>query len=146
MDYTELSEEICQVHIRYAGIMNRMQSLLLSKGEDSLLIWLDTREDKVTSRDIADHFQLTTGRVANILKSAENKGYILRTQNTEDLRRVYVELTSEGRDRARKIYRQMVKEHSALLELLGEQRALGMIETMEDVFRLVTESEIYAGV
>lgn len=76
MDYQKLSEELCELHIQYAGTMSRLLSETYARGEDGLLLWLANRNQRTYSADIANHFSLSTGRVANILKNLEQKHMI----------------------------------------------------------------------
>lgn len=142
MDYSEISEELCQLHIRYAGAMSRVQRSLSANGEDGFLLWLDRRKERTCSSDISRHFHLTTGRVANVLRALEKKGFISRCQDPEDLRRVYVEITDRGRSYAQDCYQNMLQNHQSMLEAVGEADAVHLVEVMGHLLKLVEEERL----
>lgn len=57
----------------------------------------------MSSGELADSMDLTSGRIANILKSLEKKDLIFREKASGDKRYVIAGLTDKGRDKIRKI-------------------------------------------
>ena len=80
-----------------------------------------TEEPPLTPSQIAECSHLSPARVANVLRALEDKGWIERSHNTEDRRRVTVTLTEQGEaERARR--RAEFDAHGAeFLRELGEQ-------------------------
>ena len=78
-------------------------------------------EADLTPSQIAECSHLTPARVANVLRALEEKGWIERSHDTEDRRRVTVTLTEQGEaERARR--RAEFDAHGAeFLRELGEQ-------------------------
>lgn len=105
------------------------------------MLWLNGRRERTCSSDISRHFHLTTGRVANVLRALERKGLVVRSQDPEDLRRVYVELTDPGRDYAQECYQKMLRDHQSLLETIGEEDAANLMEVMSHILKLVEEEK-----
>lgn len=123
MDYRQLSEELCDMHFRYARELKELLTLINTRGEDAVLIWASRQEGPVYAMDIISCFDLSAGRVANILKQMEKRGYITRTPDADDLRRSHILLTEEGKQAAGVKYEQMVSGHQKLLKIFGESDA-----------------------
>ena len=69
------------------------------KGECRLLSFLKIDpERKYQPGELAKELGLTTARIASILKTLEKKGYILRECSPEDKRKVFVEITENGKE------------------------------------------------
>jgi DNA-binding MarR family transcriptional regulator len=58
----------------------------------------------ITAGDLAKQSGLTTGAVTAVLDRLERKGYVRRTRDTADRRRVLIEMTDEARQRAMEFY------------------------------------------
>ena len=72
------------------------------------------REGRMTAGRLAEATGLTTGAVTTVLDRLEQAGYARRVRDTDDRRRVYVEVTEETHRRAGSFY----AEHAALAESL----------------------------
>lgn len=144
MDYKQLSDELCQMHITYAGAINQALDRISAKGEDGIVLWLGQRKQDTFPTDIVKHFHLSPGRVANILKVLEQKGAIVRSPDPEDGRKVQVRLTEKGKAYARECYTGMVEQHTWLLETLGEKEAVHLARIMKQVLRMVEQGQIKA--
>lgn len=76
------------------------------KGTSPLLLELKKAKDKnkeITAGDISKRFNISTARVAALLKDLEEKEYVVRNKLKNDLRVTIVELTLKGEDEALKI-------------------------------------------
>src|SRR5919109_1824865 len=62
------------------------------------------REGRMTAGRLAEATGLTTGAVTTVLDRLEQAGYARRVRDTDDRRRVYVEVTEETRRRAGSFY------------------------------------------
>lgn len=67
-----------------------------NKGEIGVLSYLAFDNDKVTSGILSEKLNVTTPRMASILNSLENKGYIKRSSDDSDKRKSLVTITSKG--------------------------------------------------
>ena len=123
MDYRPLSEELCEMHFLYARELKELLAMINTRGEDAVLIWASRQEGPVYAMDIISCFDLSAGRVANILKQMEKRGYITRTPDADDLRRSHILLTDEGKQAAAVKYEQMISGHQKLLKVFGESDA-----------------------
>lgn len=113
--------------------MTRIGTMLACGGEDGVLLWLEHCREAY-ARDIIEHFGLTAGRVANITRRLEERGYIHRESDAKDQRRARITLTSEGHERAAVIYGEMDRCHRAFVEQLGEEapRFLQTLDRLTD--------------
>jgi len=122
-----LAAELDQLHIDHTQAFSRIAGVLAQNGESGVLIWLSRRNAETYATDIIEHFGLTPGRVANIVKRLETRGDIRRLQDREDLRRVRIYLTDQGTARAGTLFEEMHEAHARLLRELGESQAREML-------------------
>lgn len=142
MDIMKLSDELCQLHITYAGVINRVTNEISAKGEDGIVMWIYSRHQETCPTDIVRHFNLSTGRVTNILRSLEKKQLLFRLHSPEDQRRVCVYLTDKGKSFAKETYAQMVDRHAKLIELVGAEEMLKMMKLVEHIMILAENNKI----
>lgn len=121
-----------QIHIDHAKQLTQIANALSSSGESGVLLWLNQQEEDVFATDIIDHFGLTPGRVANIMKKLEDKGYVFRQHPNDDLRRSYIRLTETGRDFAEKLYQQMSENNENIINAYGEEQTLICLQNLRD--------------
>lgn len=95
------------------------------------------RDKAVCAGELAECVGLTSGRVANILKQLERKGYIERTPGTQDKRKVLVCLTAAGREYAKQVYRKEVDGYAWLLRVLGETDAREFMRLLKQGVKLL---------
>lgn len=97
-------------------------------------------EEPLTPSVIADRSRLTSARVANVLRSLEEKGWIRREHATDDRRRVTVTITEAGdAERARR--RAEFEKHAAgFLAQLGEDDTREAIRILKHCNQIVSEN------
>lgn len=132
MDIQKTVHEMNQIHIDHAKQLTQIANALSSSGESGVLLWLNQQEEDVFATDIIDHFGLTPGRVANIMKKLEDKGYVFRQHPNDDLRRSYIRLTETGRDFAEKLYQQMSENNENIINAFGEEQTLICLQNLRD--------------
>lgn len=132
MDKQKTVHEMNQIHIDHAKQLTQIANALSSSGESGVLLWLNQQEEDVFATDIIDHFGLTPGRVANIMKKLEDKGYVFRQHPNDDLRRSYIRLTETGRDFAEKLYQQMSENNENIINAFGEEQTLICLQNLRD--------------
>jgi DNA-binding MarR family transcriptional regulator len=72
------------------------------------------REGRLTAGQLAAQTGLTSGAITTAIDRLEKAGHARRVRDTDDRRRIYVELTEEARRNARSFY----LEHAELAESL----------------------------
>ena len=127
MNYQELTEELCDLHFRYAPAVNKLDSFRFFRGEDGALIWLYKRNASACASDLVEAFGLTPGRVANIVRKLEQQSYITRAQDCSDQRRSHIYLTPSGAETAKRKYSEMLSCFQSILDQLCEEDAAAYV-------------------
>lgn len=123
MDIEQLTQELNQLHIDHAKIFSMAANSFASFGETGVMLWLSCQQDEVFAVDIIEHFGITAGRVANIIKKLEERGYLSRKHNYVDLRKSNIRLTESGAAYAAGLYERMNANHLQIIKALGEEDA-----------------------
>lgn len=94
--YEELAREFLADLTR---IGQRITPMVLNstRGETALLMTLFRTGSPLSPGELADASHVSSARVANILRSLEDKGLVTRSHSESDRRRVEVTLTEAGR-------------------------------------------------
>ena len=88
---------------------------------------LDQR-GRMTAGELAEASGLTTGNVTAMLDRMERAGYATRVRDSEDRRRVYVELTPDAREVGREIYAPLAEGGEKLAKRYSEHELELLLE------------------
>ena len=135
MSLDVLALEFTDMQLKYSKEISAFLDRASAFGQDRILIYLYKENDHILVGDLTNELQMSTGRIANILKELERKGYILRIQQREDKRKYEVCLTKRGENYSRELYADMVANHRALMEQLGETDGEQLLKLSEKVLR-----------
>lgn len=135
MSLDVLALEFTDMQLKYSKEISAFLDKASAFGQDRILIYLYKENDHILVGDLTNELQMSTGRIANILKELERKGYILRIQQREDKRKYEVCLTKSGKNYSRELYADMVANHRALMEQLGETDGEQLLKLSEKVLR-----------
>ena len=135
MSLDVLALELTDMQLKYSKEISAFLDRASAFGQDRILIYLYKENDHILVGDLTNELQMSTGRIANILKELERKGYILRIQQREDKRKYEVCLTKSGKNYSRELYADMVANHRALMEQLGETDGEQLLKLSEKVLR-----------
>ena len=116
----DYAEKLNKLDIEHPQALKRLRMALASGGEEGVLRWLDQRRQDTYAVDIIGHFGLTAGRVANIMKKLEERGYIQRIPDADDQRRARIFLTEEGHRKAALLQQEMDHRNQLIIERLGD--------------------------
>ena len=133
----ELVQEMNNLHIEHAKKINQLLSQFASSGEPGVLLYLREQQGETYAVDIIDHFGLTPGRVANIVKKLEERGFIERQISFQDMRKYCIQLTDSGRVQADKLYEQMSQKHLKFIEALGEDEIIHVIGNLNKILPIL---------
>ncbi len=116
-----------------------------TRGEMAVVLVLhmadEAGEPALTPSDIAERSHLTSARIANVLRSLEEKGWISREHASDDRRRVTVTLTPAGdAERARR-RAEFEQRAAAFLQRLGEQDTRDAIRILKHCNQIVDEDK-----
>lgn len=106
--------------VYYLKTPRRLEYFL--KGESRVLTYI-SRCPHVNAGDISAALDMTSPRVAGILRSLEKKGYILRKTGESDKRTVIVTATDEGKEFVKSGADELRRSLSELIELMGAERS-----------------------
>ena len=127
---------VTEMQYKYTKDIFMLINQAASMGEERVLTYLYKEQDNVLPGQLTEELQLSTGRIANILKRLEEKGYIERQRRDKDKRRVEVSLTEKGKAFAAEKYQENLQSHRMLLERLGEEDAKELLRIFEKVFQI----------
>ena len=141
MTFTEKAEEVFALKTRQYELGIGRESDFASTGEDGVLYRLLIGDAEGTlAGDLARSMGLTSGRIANILKQLEAKGYVARSTGQSDRRQVNVQLTEEGRSHIRDAYDDNIRVIEENLRLLGEADANEYIRILGRIIETFPQS------
>jgi DNA-binding MarR family transcriptional regulator len=122
VDYNELAEELMQsmMLLRKTGQHKHVQEGI--HGE-AFILHLIKNCRKMVPGEVCCEMGISSARVAAVLNNLEDKGFITRRIDTDDRRRVIVELTSEGEVKAEEHLKDHIRKIVDVLMVLGEHDA-----------------------
>jgi DNA-binding MarR family transcriptional regulator len=95
---------------------------------DHRCLELIERRGGLTAGQLAELSGLSTGAVTTVLDRLERAGYVRRVRDSNDRRRVLVEVTSEGRRMAEEIFAPLIAESRAMLNTYTDEQLAFLIE------------------
>lgn len=128
--FTPSYDELAQELLRELGQLGRAvgpKALNATRGETAVLMTLFRSDEPLTPGSLGSFAQVSSARMANILRSLEEKGLVTRAHSSEDRRSVHVALTDEGRRRASAIRQERAQAVVRYLEALGPDDATELV-------------------
>jgi DNA-binding MarR family transcriptional regulator len=84
-----------------------------------------------TASEVSSKFNVTPAAVTHILNPLEKRGYVKRSRDPDDRRSVIINLTEKGNQLAEALVRETENRLAGLVEHLGEEDTLKLIELLE---------------
>ncbi len=131
VEVQDLTRDLLDLQMEEPRAMLRFREMASAEGEDLILLCLLHTGDSMLAGDLADLTGLTSGRIANILRRLEERGYISRTQGMRDRRKVHVSLTGAGEEKSRQVLLEAGENWSGLLEDLGTEDAGSLVRILK---------------
>lgn len=141
MDNQKLVEEACRIHIEKSKELGQLAEGFIGRSENRILLWL-SRQEAPCAVDVMEYFGLSAGRVSNILKVLEKKGYIERSREAEDHRRVIIVVTEKGMRCAEGLDENLHNVFREFFRVLGEEDAKSFLAFERKVLKLMRDGEI----
>ena len=91
------------------------------RGIGFILVFLYKSDGEVIAGDIAREMNVTTARVAALLKKMEKNGLITREGSLNDGRRTVVKITGKGTDAVVRKREELLKRAELLIEKVGKK-------------------------
>ena len=99
------------------------------KGIGFVLVYLQEADHEVIAGELARELNVSTARIAALLRKMEKGGLIVRYHSSEDARQTVVEITQAGTEYVDKMKEQILTKIELLLEKVGK-------EDMEEFIRI----------
>lgn len=91
------------------------------KGIGFVLVYLQEANHEVIAGDLARELEVSTARIAALLRKMEKNGLIVRYRSAEDARQTVVQITQEGSAYVDKMKEQMLIKMELLIEKVGRK-------------------------
>ena len=91
------------------------------KGIGFVLVYLWEANHEVIAGELARKLDVSTARIAALLRKMEKNGFIVRYRSLEDARQTVVQITQEGSAYVDKMKEQMLVRMELLLEKVGRE-------------------------
>ena len=126
-------EKIFDINNRYANEIKYVNEMFCVTGENGVLCRLFINGGRLSSGMLAESLSLTSGRIANILKSLERKGLVQRERDADDRRHVIAILTDQGKDKINDLFRENNQIITKVLENIDIQKLWEALTIFEKV-------------
>ena len=131
MNYESLAHEYLDIMYAMRGRNAQKRVNDSMHGEAFVLSYVSEHEGNVIPSDISNAMGITSARVAAALNGLEGKGLVTRRIDTEDRRRILIDLTDAGREKVKEQKQMMVGFVTSMLQYLGESDAKEYIRIMK---------------
>ncbi len=137
-DFSQLSLELLK---EFGGLGRRMSPGMrnAARGEIGVMRTLDAADSPLTPTQIAERTHLSSARVANVLRSLEEKGSIAREHSCEDRRRVTVSLTPAGQAEIERGKAEFEGQACAFLAQLGAEDTHEALRILRRVNQIIDQ-------
>lgn len=132
---------------RFSRTERKKQPLLkLKQSEIRVLCCIKSISNKancaITVSEISKQLFVTSPTITELVKSLSSKGYIERMTNSKDKRVADLKLTDKGEKIVEKVSASFTSFFSGLVDKLGEERCLLLIELLDEVCDYIDEVNI----
>jgi len=142
-EYKETIGTTVPLHAYYIKMMQEVKNVLegqyeLTKSELDLLITLSISDisGTLSPTELYDYLVFSSGGMTKLLKKLENKEYIKRVDNIEDRRSKLVQITSNGKNIAKKAMSDVLKVEKRYLSILSESERKNLSTTLKKLVSL----------
>lgn len=91
------------------------------KGVGFVLVYLQEVQHEVIAGDLARELNVSTARIAALLRKMEDNGFIVRHHSPLDARQTVVKITEKGSGYVNKMKEQMLIKTELLIEKVGKK-------------------------
>ncbi len=110
------------------------RQLGLNPADLRCLDWLV--DERRSARELSEATGLSSAATTAMIDRLERKGFVRRTRDDQDRRKVFVEMSEEGRARTGDFYGPLVREGMTVLERLTSQELRVMLTHLETIREL----------
>lgn len=109
------------------------------RGTGFVLAYLREAKGEVIAGDLARELNVSTARIAALLRKMEKNGLILRRRSETDARQTVVEITEAGTEYSDKIREQILEKTELLLEKVGKEDLNEFIRISQKIKKALEE-------
>lgn len=139
MDYFSLAEKMLSVRARLSHLPAGEAVSDACGGEFFALSLLLLRDEPSCPSELSRSMGVSSARIAALVKHLEQKGWISRSADEHDERRVNVLLTDAGRELINSRRRDAIERVSAALRELGEEDAHEYVRLQQKMLDALSE-------
>lgn len=111
-------------------------------GIGAVLHYLYDTGTPVTAGNVSERLDVSTARVAVLLKKMAAKGLIEKTSDKKDARITVVRLSEQGKETVVKIRRDMYRQINQVIDKVGMDRLLNFIEISAEIKAIAKPPEV----
>lgn len=136
MDYLDLARQFLNIMFQLKKHNHRKKITENMRGEALAILYILDQKNIVLPSEMSSEMNISSARVAAMLNSLEDKGFVTREIDKTDRRKILVNLTEKGRQVAEKHSQQLESHTAKMLELLGENDAKELVRIVEKLAKL----------
>lgn len=102
-------------------------------GIHAVLRILYESDDNITAGNISDYMNVSTARVAALLKKMSAKGLIIKDVDANDARITIVRLSPLGLEKVRQMKANLYKQVSAVIDKVGIEKMMDFISVSNEI-------------
>lgn len=133
MSYRKMAEELLKIRSGWSHVAVNEELDRMTKGEFFVLNYLEEYGGTAFPKALSREMEVSTARVAALLKHMETKGWVTRAVDCEDNRQVIVSITPAGRNEINDKREKTLEDVTKLLEFLGPQDAEAFLRIQKKV-------------
>lgn len=92
-----------------------------TRGSNFILFYLQRADHETIAGELAKELDVSTARIASLLKTMEKNGLIERSHSSADARQTVVRLTPAGNAAAEQIKEQILEKTMLLIDVVGKE-------------------------
>lgn len=124
MDYEILARELLEFMQRLYKSKPQKKITDAMHGKKSIMACLAfSKDEKISPGDLSEELNISSARVAAALNGLEDKGFIKRSIDPSDRRKILIEMTEKGKKETKRHMDTMIKKTAENLKELGEKDA-----------------------
>lgn len=135
MNYSELASELLSIEGLFSHLPIGIALSEMSEGEYFALNLLLTNASTAHPSELSRAMNVSTARIAALLKHLESKGWIIRKPDLSDDRKVTVTLTDTGKHLIIEKRKKILIALCGLLEALGPEDSFEYIRLQKKLLR-----------
>ena len=109
----------------------------MQAGIGAMLRLLYESDEEVTAGRISEVLDVSTARVAVLIRKMTSRGLITKEQGATDARIIVVRLTEFGKKTYEKIKDDLYRQMGIVIDAIGEERLMEFITTAEEIQKTV---------